>query len=54
VTSLEQPERADAAEQGDREDPVPIFGSWGRMYTAVIVCAIAVMGLVAVFSHYDY
>jgi hypothetical protein len=36
------------------EDPVPIFGTWPRIYAAVAVCAVAVMVLVAVFSVFPY
>ena len=36
------------------DDPVPIFGTWPRIYAAVIVSALAVMALVAVFSVFDY
>ena len=32
------------------EDVVPVFGTWGRIYTAVVACALAVMGLIAAFS----
>ena len=38
----------------DDQDPVPIFGTWRGIYTAVIVCALLVMGLVAVFSAWPY
>jgi len=36
------------------DEGVPIFGSWPRIYAAVIVCAIAVMALVALFSSFPY
>jgi len=32
------------------EDKVPIFGSWRGIYAAVIVCALLVMGAVALFQ----
>jgi hypothetical protein len=38
----------------DEQDPVPIFGSWPRIYAAVIVCALAVMGLIAAFSRFPW
>ena len=38
----------------DDEDPVPIFGTWRGIYTAVVVCAVLVMGLVALFSSWPY
>jgi hypothetical protein len=36
------------------DDPVPLFGTWPRIYAAVIVCALVVMALVAIFSSYPY
>ena len=36
------------------DDPVPLFGSWPRIYAAVVACALVVMGLVAVFSAWPY
>jgi hypothetical protein len=36
------------------DEPVPVFGTWPRIYAAVIVCALAVMALVAVFSAFPY
>jgi hypothetical protein len=36
------------------DERVPIFGTWPRIYAAVIVCAIAVMALVALFSSLPY
>jgi len=38
----------------DDHDPVPIFGTWRRIYAAVVVCAVLVMGLVALFSSWPY
>jgi hypothetical protein len=38
----------------DDQDPVPIFGTWRRIYAAVALCALAVMGLVALFSAWPY
>ena len=32
------------------EDPVPVFRTWPRIYGAAIAAALAVMGLIAVFS----
>jgi hypothetical protein len=40
--------------QADDDDPVPIFGSWRAIYTAVAVSALIVMGLVALFSSWPY
>jgi hypothetical protein len=36
------------------DEPVPVFGTWPRIYAAVIVSALAVMALVAVFSGFPY
>lgn len=36
------------------EDPVPLFGSWRRIYFAVLVCAVLVMGAIALFSVWPY
>jgi hypothetical protein len=40
--------------RGDEDEPVPLFGSWRRIYAAVVVCALLVMGLVALFSSWRY
>lgn len=36
------------------DDPGPPFGSWGRIYAAVLVVAAAVIGAIAVFSGWPY
>lgn len=36
------------------DEPVPVFGTWPRIYAAVVVCAVLVMGLVAIFSAWGY
>jgi hypothetical protein len=33
---------------------VPLFGTWPRIYAAVVISALVVMGLVAVFSRWDF
>jgi hypothetical protein len=43
----------------DNSDPgederVPIFGSWPRIYAAVIVCAVLSMALIGLFSTWNY
>jgi hypothetical protein len=38
----------------DGDERVPLFGTWPRIYAAVILCALAVMALVAVFSVFPY
>jgi hypothetical protein len=36
------------------DERVPIFGTWPRIYAAVLLCALAVMALIAVFSGWKY
>jgi hypothetical protein len=36
------------------DEHVPIFGSWPRIYAAVVVSALAMMGLIALFSRLRY
>ena len=36
------------------EDRVPVFGTWPRIYAAIVVCALAVMALLIVFSRWPY
>jgi hypothetical protein len=36
------------------EDPVPIFGSWPRIYLAVVVSTLAWIVFVAVFSRWPF
>ena len=38
----------------DNDERVPVFGTWRRIYAAVVVCAIAVMGLIAAFTRWRY
>jgi hypothetical protein len=38
----------------DEDDPVPLFGSWRRIYAAVVACALVFMGLVALFSSWPF
>jgi hypothetical protein len=40
--------------RGAPQDPIPVFGSWRRIYAAVIVWALVVMGLIALFSAVHY
>jgi hypothetical protein len=47
------PAKRDGKEPAD-DGPVPLFGSWAIAYTAVIVCAVLVMALVALFSGWPY
>ena len=38
----------------DDELKVPLFGTWPRIHAAVVLCALAVMALLAVFSRWPY
>jgi len=38
----------------DDEERVPIFGTWPRIYAAVILCELACMALIALFSAWNY
>ena len=40
--------------QGDEDERVPIFGTWPRIYGAVMVCALLIMALIALFSAWKY
>lgn len=36
------------------DDRVPVFGTWRAIYAAVVVSALLVMGLLALFSGWPY
>ena len=36
------------------DDPVPIFGTWPRIYAAVIISAVLWIALVALFSGWPF
>ena len=38
----------------DDDGPVPVFGSWRAIYTAVALSAVAVMALLALFSRWPF
>jgi hypothetical protein len=38
----------------DEQERVPLFGTWPRIYAAVLVCALVVMILIALFSSWNY
>jgi hypothetical protein len=38
----------------DPDGPVPLFGTWHALYAAVVISALVVMGLVALFSRWPY
>jgi hypothetical protein len=49
-----EPEGMPPTERRDADDPVPIFGTWRRIYAAVVVWAVLVMGLIALFSSWPF
>ena len=38
----------------DEDGPVPLFGTWRAIYTSVVVSALVVMVLVALFSRWPW
>ena len=36
------------------DGPVPLFGTWRAIYTAVVVCALGVMVLLVLFSGWPW
>jgi hypothetical protein len=44
------PQGADRAVEGE----VPVFGTWARIHAAVVLSALAVMGLLALFSRWPF
>jgi hypothetical protein len=38
----------------DPDERVPVFGTWPRIYAAVVISALLVMGLLAAFSAYRF
>jgi len=44
----------DAAPPGPSDDRVPLFGTWRAIHAAVVVCALVVMALLAVFSRWPF
>lgn len=38
----------------DEDGPVPFFRTWPALYASVVVCALVVMALVALFSRWPY
>lgn len=44
----------DSSPEEPDSERVPIFGTWPRIYAAVIVAALAVMGLIGLFSRWSY
>ena len=36
------------------EDPVPVFGTWPRIYLAALGCLLAVMLFIAVFCRWPW
>jgi hypothetical protein len=38
----------------DDDERVPVFGTWPRIYAAVVLNALAIMALIALFSRWPY
>jgi len=38
----------------DDDDDVPLFGSWRNIYAAVVVTALVVFGLLALFQSWSF
>jgi hypothetical protein len=36
------------------QDRVPLFGSWRAIHTAVVLCALVVMALLALFARWPF
>ena len=45
---------AEPHEANDDDGPVPLFGTWPRIYGAVALAALVVMALLALFSGWAY
>ena len=43
-----------ADERPDDDEKVPLFGTWRRIYAAVVVNALVIMALIALFSRWPY
>jgi len=44
----------DTSDRRDDDGSVPLFGTWPRIYGAVVVSALVVMALLALFSGWPY
>lgn len=51
---MEPPERPRPGAAADDDDVVPVFGTWPRIYAAVVLVALVVMTLIALFSRWPY
>jgi hypothetical protein len=51
---LLMPEPAQPPPRPDDEGRVPVFGTWRRIHAAVVICALVVMALLALFSRWPY
>ena len=45
---------APAERSAEEEGRVPLFGSWRAIHAAVILCALIVMALLALFSRWPF
>ncbi len=44
----------DTSDRRHDDGPVPLFGTWPRIYGAVVAAALVVMALLALFSGWPY
>jgi hypothetical protein len=45
---------ADAERPPDDDDRVPVFGTWTRIYAAVLINLLVMMGLLLAFARWPY
>ena len=51
---MDEPRARPPGATDDDEERVPLFGTWPRIYAAVIVTILLVMALIALFSNWDW
>jgi hypothetical protein len=54
VEPVSEPSHPAAEDPGREDEAVPLFGTWPRIYLGVIVTALVVMALVALFARWPY
>jgi hypothetical protein len=52
--AVQEPDRASEPARVPEPDRVPIFGSWRAIHTAVILCAVLTILLLALFSRWPF
>ncbi len=51
---MERPTGSEHQATPESDEPVPVFGSWARIYTAVVVSALVVMLFIALFTAWGF